>query len=114
MIAYMKRHESYVREMLQKDLSPQALTEIAAWHDRQIAWMQHERLVHLLVMLFVCLFFLASFAFAAAAFSLPSFALASILLVLSAAYIFHYYRLENGVQSWYALAGQIRSRISAA
>jgi hypothetical protein len=29
--------------------------------------------------------------------------------ILSSAYIFHYYRLENGVQKWYELSGEIRT-----
>ena len=63
MIDYMKKHENYVKEMLGKKLDEEKLKELLSDHDKQIQWMQHERLVHLIVMLFVCLFTLLSFAF---------------------------------------------------
>ena len=61
MIDYMKKHENYVKEMLGKKLDEEKLKELLSDHDKQIQWMQHERLVHLIVMLFVCLFTLLSF-----------------------------------------------------
>ena len=63
MIDYMKRHERYVKDVLEKNPDKEKLKELLAYHDKQIQWMQHERLVHLIVMLFVCLFTLLSFAF---------------------------------------------------
>jgi len=108
MIDYMKRHERYVKEMLEKNLSREALLALLAYHDKQIQWMQHERLIHLIVMLFVCLFFLLSFGFTIAKLSLPYIILSVLLMILSVAYIIHYYRLENGVQRWYLLSNQIK------
>jgi phosphoglycerol transferase MdoB-like AlkP superfamily enzyme len=108
MIDYMKRHERYVKEMLEKNLGREALIELLAYHDKQIQWLQHERLIHLLVMLFVCLFFLLSFGFTIANLSLPYIILSALLMILSVAYIIHYYRLENGVQRWYLLSNQIK------
>ena len=108
MIDYMKRHESYVKEMLEKKLDGEKLRELLAYHDKQIQWMQHERLVHLIVMLFVCLFMLLSFGFTIIRTSAPSIILSVFLLILSVAYIIHYYRLENGVQKWYLLYNQIK------
>lgn len=109
MIGYMKRHEGYVREMLEKGLDPEALRGLLEYHDKQILWMQHERLVHLIVTLFVCLFALLSLGFAVWMPTLPCFALSGLLVILAAAYIVHYYRIENGVQRWYDLSDQIRS-----
>ena len=108
MIDYIKRHEQYVKEMLEKNLSREALLALLAYHDKQIQWMQHERLIHLIVMLFVCLFFLLSFGFTIAKLSLPYIILSALLMILSVAYIIHYYRLENGVQRWYSLSNQIK------
>ena len=108
MIEYMKRHERYIKEMLEKNLNGESLLDLLAYHDKQIQWMQHERLIHLIVMLFVCLFFLLSFGFTIANLSLPYIILSSLLMVLSAAYIVHYYRLENSVQKWYLLSNQIK------
>jgi len=98
MINYMKKHELYVREALGRNPGADAMEELLALHEKRIAWMQHERLVHLLVMLFVCLFALLALGYALERPFLPAFLLAGLLLILSAAYLFHYYRLENGVE----------------
>jgi protein-S-isoprenylcysteine O-methyltransferase Ste14 len=104
----MKRHERYVKEMLEKNINRDELLELIAYHDKQIQWMQHERLAHLVTMLFVCLFFLLSLAFTMANLSLPCIILSALLMILAVAYIIHYYRLENGVQRWYVLSNKIK------
>ena len=111
MIDYMKRHENYVKEMLEKKLDSEKLKELLTYHDKQIQWMQHERLVHLIVMLFVCLFTLLSFGFTVIRTSIPSIILSVLLLILSVAYIIHYYQLENSVQKWYLISNQINQRL---
>ena len=108
MIEYMKRHEFYIQEMLAKNLPRKTLQELLEYHDKQISWMQQERIVHLLVMLFVCLFTLLALGFTLVITTLPCILLSALLLILAIAYIFHYYRLENGVQRWYALANKIK------
>jgi chromate transport protein ChrA len=40
--------------------------------------------------------------------SIACFILSALLLILTIAYVIHYYRLENGVQKWYELSNQIR------
>ena len=108
MIEYMKQHELYLKKMLDKNLDRDALINLLQYHDKQIQWLQHERFVHLITMLFVCLFMLLAFGFTVMMPSLPCMILTVILVILSVAYIFHYYRLENGVQRWYSLSNQIR------
>jgi hypothetical protein len=110
MIDYMKRHELYIKEMLEKNLSPEALSDLFKYHDKQIQWMQHERLAHLMTMLFVCLFALLSLGYALLTPAVLCFILSGLLIVLSVAYVIHYYRLENGVQKWYRLSNEIRNR----
>ena len=111
MTDYMKRHERYVKDVLEKNPDKEKLKELLAYHDKQIQWMQHERLVHLIVMLFVCLFTLLSFGFTVIRTSTPSLILAALLLILSVAYVIHYYQLENDVQKWYLLSNQINQRL---
>ena len=111
MIDYMKRHERDVKDVLEKNPDKEKLKELLAYHDKQIQWMQHERLVHLIVMLFVCLFTLLSFGFTVIRTSTPSLILSALLLILSVAYVIHYYRLENAVQKWYLLSNQINQRL---
>lgn len=112
MIEYIKRHERDVLSALKDASTREGLFELLACHEQQIAWMQHERLAHLITMMFVCLFFLLSFGFALYAPTLPALLLTGVLLILSVAYIIHYYRLENGVQRLYGLSNQIRAKLS--
>ena len=111
MIDYMKKHESYVHEVLAKNPDEEKLKELLAYHDKQIQWMQHERLVHLIVLLFVCSFTLLIFGLTLIQTSIPSIILFVILLILSFAYVIHYYRLENGVQKWYEISNEIKRRL---
>ena len=113
MIAYMKRHERAVAEMLAGNPDREAAAELLSHHDRQIRWMQHERLVHLTVTLFVCLFALLSLGFTLVKPTPAGFVLSGMLIVLSLAYLVHYYRLENRVQRWYELSNEIRRRMAS-
>ncbi|AEV69639.1 hypothetical protein Clocl_3112 [Acetivibrio clariflavus DSM 19732] len=103
---YLKRHEQFVNEALEKkeDVDWEWLKE---YHKTQIQFLQHERLIHLLVTLAFALFFLATVLFATS-FEKPVILLVSLLvLVLLVPYIAHYYKLENGVQRWYELYNKI-------
>jgi hypothetical protein len=111
MIDYMKRHELYMQEMLGKNLHGEALKDLLEYHAKQIQWMQHERMAHLMTMLFVCLFALLSLGYILLNPTVPCFILSGLLIMLSAAYVIHYYRLENGVQKWYRLSNEIRNRL---
>lgn len=108
MIDYIKRHDHFVGEILETNPEQETLRELLAYHDKQISWIQHERLAHLITMMFVCLFFLMAFGFTMIHFALPYILLTALLLILSVAYILHYYRLENNVQRWYSLSNRIR------
>ena len=111
MIDYIKRHEHYVQEMLKTNPGQEAIRELLAYHDKQISWIQHERLAHLITMMFVCLFFLHVFGFTVIHSSLPCAILTALLLILTIAYIVHYYRLENNIQQWYSLSNRIRMNL---
>jgi predicted RND superfamily exporter protein len=113
MIEYMKKHESYVQDVLANKPDQDKLKELLAYHNQQIQWMQHERFVHLIVTLFVCLFTMIVFCFSVMQTSVPAIILFVLLLILSGAYLIHYYRLENGVQKWYLVSSQIRNALSS-
>ena len=68
---------------------------------RQIQFLQHEREIHLLVTLAVALFTLIVFAVTIAAQSWQLFLVDLLFLGLLVPYLFHYRKLENGVQSLY-------------
>jgi Flp pilus assembly protein TadB len=89
----------------------EAARDLAAHHERQTRTFQHERLVHLLVTLFVAGILALAILFRGAvlgenpevAVVIGVAALVLVLLALTAAYIWHYFRLENQVQRLYEL-----------
>jgi cell division protein FtsW (lipid II flippase) len=111
MTRYMKRHERDLLKAMAADPDKKALGELLSYHNRQIAWLQHERLAHLITTMFFGLFFVLALAFTLNRFSLPMLILTSLLLLMVTAYIFQYYRLENTVQRWYSISNRIRASI---
>lgn len=101
-------HEAWVQDQL---ASGQNSQEILSWHMKKLAWLQHERLIHLLVVILtagITLFALGVTLW------LPDFALASGpiffgFLILLAFYLAHYFFLENTVQHWYRIAEELHS-----
>ncbi len=108
---YLKSHESFVLDTLAKASESVSMAELRDFHDRQLRYMQHERLIHLIVTLFVSTYFLLTIGFIALHPIWPAFALAALLLVLVCAYVVHYFHLENGVQRWYHLSNRIDERV---
>jgi len=94
MIEFIKNHN----EFLKRDTLDE---QFLLYHLQQIIFLQHERLVHLMVMLFVifaALFFFSLFLFLNNILFLLLFI---ILLILTLFYVFHYFKLENTVIEWY-------------
>lgn len=68
-------------------------------HLIKISFFQHERLIHLHVMLFTIILF---FLFSALGFIFNLFFfIAFIIFIFSICYVIHYFHLENGVQYLY-------------
>ena len=80
-------------------------------HRLMLARIKHERLIHLLVMIFVGLCFVLSFLVAILSYNILLSVLTLILMILFAAYIFHYRYLENTTQKWYRLEDKILDRL---
>ena len=116
---YMKRHEAFVRRALGAGAGAGAgegeggvpLGELRELHEQMIRRMQHERLIHLIVTMFCATFLLLAIGYTSARPSIAGALLAGLLLILVAAYLVHYFRLENGVQRWYHLADRIEARL---
>jgi len=108
---YMKRHEAFVRRALADDAAAVPLGELREFHEAQIRRMQHERLIHLIVTMFCATFLLLAIGYTGSRPSIAGALLAGLLLILVAAYLVHYFRLENGVQRWYHLANRIDARL---
>lgn len=71
------------------------------YHLQRIAFLQHERAVHLPVMLVSIVGFLLAIVFCFFQMSLISILGLLLLTILSFCYIKHYFFLENTVQAWY-------------
>ncbi len=106
---YLQLHERYIGDIIKETSDREKLIELRDFHLRQISFMQHERLIHLIVTMFVALFAILSFGLCYFVPTIPTGLLSLLLIVLTAAYILHYFRLENGVQRWYHIANEIEN-----
>jgi hypothetical protein len=94
MTEFIREHEDNLKKATMDEA-------FLSYHLTQICFLQHERLVHLVVMLFVIactLFFLGMFLFLQMILFLVLFLL---LLVVTLFYVLHYFKLENTVIKWY-------------
>ena len=108
MVKYLMEQEKILLSALKDDKN---LVEAYEYAKVQIAWLSHERLVHLLVTLFIS-FVLILAALGFLLLQNPLFGVMAVLLmILVLFYLFHYYRLENGIQRLYKIASQIHARI---
>ncbi|MEI7885578.1 MAG: hypothetical protein WCI30_09550 [Clostridia bacterium] len=103
---YLLQHEAYMqRALLAQEI--QNWKALKCYHKTQIEFMQHERLIHLLVTIAVAFFFLGSVSLTIIYSQVFLLLLVMILGVLEIFYIIHYYHLENGVQRMYDLYNKI-------
>lgn len=80
-------------------------------HRETTKLLQHERLIHLLVTLAVAMMFLMTTMFSLFHQSMILLTIDFLLLVLLLPYIWHYFRLENGVQKLYWLDREIQKKL---
>lgn len=104
---YLQLHERFILNAIEKESDRAKLQELKEFHLRQIGFMQHERMIHLIVTMFVALFAILSFGLCYFVPSIATGLLSLLFIILTAAYIIHYFRLENGVQRWYHIANRI-------
>ena len=96
-------HERQVEEALsQGRVSPALLSR----HREKLSWLQHERLIHLLVLLLTCLaeLFTVDLCLLHPEVGIGSAIVMLALAVLLGFYFAHYFFLENTTQHWYRLA----------
>lgn len=102
---YIKEYIKTIENKLDKKISYDDINELKD----KINFFSHERLIHLLVMLF-CLFVLIIFiilSFKNTILLIPVI----ILIILNTFYILHYYFLENSVQYLYKLYDKMNDKI---
>jgi len=103
-----KSYDSKIRELLSKKHSDVDWKGVLEFHKTMLARIQHERLIHLLVMIFVGLITVMTTFIMISTQKADLFIVSIPLGALFIGYIFHYYFLENTTQSWYILEDQIR------
>lgn len=109
MYKYMKEQEKYVKDQLNNNNCDYIWLQ--EYFKAQIRFLSHERLIHLIVTLFFSLLLLASIIISFICQSILLYWLTIILIILVLFYIVHYYRLENGIQSWYLIYNKIEEKL---
>lgn len=98
-----KQIKEYINEVEEKIYKNEITQEYKKDMLNYISFYQHERLIHLIVTLFVgicaIIFFLAMLYFEKLTITITFI----ILIILFIPYIFHYYFLENNIQKLYTL-----------
>lgn len=108
MYKYLLEQEKILMDALKHE---NELEKVYEYAKTQIAWISHERLVHLMVTLFFGLLLLISL-FSAMIFNhVLTDILSVILAIYVVLYIVHYYRLERGIQRLYKISNQIYNKM---
>jgi len=95
----IKSHDLWIN--IEMDSLNYDVDELMDFHGKYIQWIQHERMVHLLVTIFTGSCLLLSFYLFIELDTVIAGILCLILGILFTFYIFHYFRLENTTQKWY-------------
>jgi len=110
MLKKMKAHEEMIKAAIIASAEGTNWEALKETHRRKIGFMQHERLIHLLVTLAFAVMVFISLSIAYSRPSLEILVVIGLLLVLLVPYIFHYYTLENMVQRWYKLYDELEKK----
>jgi len=104
MIDYMNNYMEYIKTILKKEDINESIKKDFIEH---IQFMQHERLIHLLVTMLFASLLMFGFIIMLIYFSWILVVFTAIIFIVEIFYIFHYYRLENGVQKMYRLYDEL-------
>lgn len=103
-----KTYDTKIKKILSAKTSDTDWKNVLENHREMIAKIQHERLIHLLVTIFVGVIMSIS-SFITIITKKPDLLIFCIpLLFLFLGYLFHYRFLENTTQNWYLLEDQIK------
>lgn len=108
MTKYIKNHTAYILEQIAKN---NVTEQLHFYHRLQIENIQHERLIHLIVLCLFTLLFIGTVILLVFLGSLAFMLLFVIFLIVEIFYVLHYYLLENTVQRWYELENDILSTL---
>ncbi|MCI5579139.1 MAG: hypothetical protein MR364_06525 [Oscillospiraceae bacterium] len=101
MTKQIRAYLAVLEEFFSAEHSEEELLKMRAELLQRIAFYQHERLIHLIVTMSFGVFFMLSLIMYFTQGGIGLLLLTVIFLVMLAAYIKHYYFLENSVQKMY-------------
>ena len=106
---FCREHEARVTAAV---AAGEATEELLEEHLRMIAWVQHERLVHLIVtvMVVLCELFTVDLVLLHPELGIVPAVIMLGMAVLMGFYFWHYFFLENTVQRWYRIAEELREK----
>ncbi len=107
---FCREHEARVTAAVE---AGEATPELLEEHLRMIAWVQHERLVHLIITVIVvlCELFTVDLVLLHPELGIMPAVIMLGLAVLLGFYFWHYFFLENTVQRWYRIAEEMREKL---
>lgn len=108
MTDFINHHNQWIVVTEEKITSNKPLPEeTLAYHQSKVSYLQHERHIHLLILIFVGIVLISVFISSLFLDYILLYLLILILGILFIFYIKHYYLLENTVQSWYKTTEKI-------
>ena len=106
--AFISEYDQVLRKDGTGDKS--RLLSLLSYMNRWLLYMQHERLIHLIVTVLFALSMILVFGIFILSGDLYILLLLALILSLLVPYIVHYFHLENGVQTLYTLIDELEKR----
>lgn len=111
----IKQYEREIKAQTEKVTDLEECIRLSTYHQEMVANFQHERLIHLIIMLFFVIVSLgligglvySVYYFGLTVMMIPYYLLTLIVVILTFFYVKHYYFLENHVQELYEYTKKI-------
>lgn len=97
----IKAYISKIQRLLKEDLPNEKLEKVKEEFTIKIAFYQHERFIHLIVLTTTAILSMLGIGFYLVTYNNKLLLATMLLLILLIPYIFHYYFLENSLQKLY-------------
>jgi hypothetical protein len=99
----IEAYEKEIRDLIHTNSPKTDWEDIQRYHYRHIQYFQTERLIHLVITLCFAVITILSVYFVLLTRNTGVTGVCLLMLLLLIPYIFHYYKLENGVQRLYKI-----------
>lgn len=105
---FIQIHNTWILNTQKKIDQKDSLTETdLEYHVMKVSYLQHERLIHLLILIFTGMTCITFFVLSLFTQEILLHVLVLITTVMVFFYIKHYFLLENTVQKWYTFSDQL-------